>query len=388
MPASTRRRGRKPTGGKTPSLLDLFPGHRKAAYFKRASEVLSKSLRELARAYQHRGLVLYIGAGVPRSAGLPGWADLVRALTVRMMTRKVESAISALGELRDEARWQLFDELYEDLQVNQPVEKPILMLARSLKDQFADQLPGEIARILYRRFYIRLRSEADRKAGPAPTEPFPAASLKRYPLLEAVAALARAERDAKGVQAIINYNYDDLLEEYLKAQQIKCMTVLSGGDRVPDGVLPSYHVHGLIRSSEYRARRPGSPRIPAHGNFVFSEDEYHAEYSDPYRWSNMTQMSHLGRYTGLFIGLSMEDPNIRRLIDVTHRQYPETRNFAILTRRNSLSRSKEDKRALLRNLFEEVETTSFDRIGVGVLWVDRHEDIPGLLKKIVEEVTG
>jgi hypothetical protein len=307
-----------------------------------------------------------------------------------MMTRKVESAISALGELEEEARWQLFDELYEDLQVNQPSDKPILMLARSLKDQFGEGLPGEVARVLYRRFRARLRKvrtdSAVRKVRRS-TEPFPAEWLNRYPLLEAVAALARAERDAKGVQAIVNYNYDDLLEEYLKAQKIKCMTVVSGGDRVPDGVLPSYHVHGLIRASDYLAKGPGA-RVQARGNFVFSEDEYHAEYSDPYRWSNMTQISHLGRYTGLFIGLSMEDPNIRRLIDVTHRQYPETRNFAILTRRQSLARGKDDKRALLRNLFEEVETTSFERIGVGVLWVDRHEDTPGLLLKIIKEAAA
>jgi hypothetical protein len=387
MAARKRKPTRKKTVVKTPSLLDLFPGHRKAAYIKRASEVLAKSLSELARAYRHRGLVLYIGAGVPRSAGLPGWADLVRALTVRMMTRKVETAISALGELQDEARWQLFDELYEDLQVNQPSDKPILMLARSLKDQFADHLPDEIARILYRRFYLRSKAKIRQQRG-ASIELFQTGSLTKYPLLEAVAALARAERDAKGVQAIVNYNFDDLLEEYLKAQNIKCMPVLSGGDKVADGVLPSYHVHGLIRSSEYLAWSFGGQRVRARGNFVFSEDEYHAEYSDPYRWSNMTQMSHLGRYTGMFIGLSMEDPNIRRLIDVTHRQYPETRNFAILPRRKSLIRSKDDQRALLRNLFEEVETTSFERIGVGVLWVDHYEDIPKLLTRITVEAVA
>jgi hypothetical protein len=47
-------------------------------------------------------------------------------------------------------------------------------------------------------------------------------------------------------------------------------------------------------------------------------------------------MSLLGRYTGLFVGLSMEDPNIRRLIDVTHRQYPENLNYALLPRKRPL----------------------------------------------------
>lgn len=379
-PNSNRVRRRKATKPKTPSLLDLFPQHRKAAYLEHAKTTLTKSLDDLTNAYRHRGLVLYLGAGVPRSLGLPVWADLVRSLTVRMMTHKVESAISALGDLSDEARWELFDGLSEDLDASQQYNKPILMVARSLKNQLGDQLPAEIGRVLYRRFF-RHMSRILKSVSQRPV--FPPSTLGNFPLLDAVAALARAERDAKGVQAIINYNYDDLAEEYLKAQKIKCATVLSGADKVPDGVLPSYHVHGLIKSSDFLSKRSG--QLHSRGNFVFSEDEYHAEYSDPYRWSNMTQMSHLGRYTGLFIGLSMEDPNIRRLIDVTHRQYPETRNFAVLTRRTELGKSKDDKRALLRNLFEEVETSSFDRIGVSVLWVDHHDEIPKLLLKIVEE---
>jgi hypothetical protein len=98
----------------------------------------------------------------------------------------------------------------------------------------------------------------------------------------------------------------------------------------------------------------------------------------------MTQMSLLGRYTGLFVGLSMEDPNIRRLIDVTHRQYPEISNYAILPRKKSLAKSKDTKQGVLRNLFENVETSSFAKIGVRVLWVDSFDEIPVVLKKIVE----
>ena len=117
---------------------------------------------------------------------------------------------------------------------------------------------------------------------------------------------------------------------------------------------------------------------------MFSEDEYHEEYADAYRWSNMTQISLLGRHTGLFVGLSMEDPNIRRLIDVTHRQYPDVLNYAVLPRRMSLRSSSDSKKCVLRNLFEAVETASFAKIGVRVIWVDHYDDIPGVLKSICE----
>jgi hypothetical protein len=118
------------------------------------------------------------------------------------------------------------------------------------------------------------------------------------------------------------------------------------------------------------------------GNFVFSEDEYHAEYSDPYRWSNMTQMSLLGRYTGLFVGLSLEDPNIRRLIDVTHQQYPENINYAVLPRKQRLDQQRDNNDAVMLNLFEAVETNSLERIGVRVLWVVAFSRIPRLLNTV------
>jgi SIR2-like domain len=192
------------------------------------------------------------------------------------------------------------------------------------------------------------------------------------------------------VQAIINYNYDDLLEQNLRHQNVRCTTVLSGSQRIPDGSLPSYHVHGLVGLGDYVEYLQSSLKKPmsAKGNFVFSEDEYHAEYSDPYKWSNMTQISHLGRYIGLFVGLSMQDPNLRRLIDVTHKQYPENYNFAILPRPVSLASSKDSKHTVLRNMFEDVEGQSFARIGVKVLWVDSFEKIAPLIRSVVEDGRG
>ncbi len=99
----------------------------------------------------------------------------------------------------------------------------------------------------------------------------------------------------------------------------------------------------------------------------------------------MTQIGQLGRYTGLLVGLSMEDPNIRRLIDVTHQQYPEVKNYAIIPRKISLKKSKDSKECVLRNLFEEVESQSFEDIGVNVIWVDSYDGVPEFLGSIHTE---
>jgi hypothetical protein len=369
---------------KGPSLLTLFPGYRTPRFRVEATKKSAECVGELRTAYLHRGLVLYVGAGVSRSLGLPSWPELIRSLSVGMMSRKVSSAIGALKKLSEEQRLERLSKLNEEVEKGTEADKPILMMARAVKDDLGEELALAIARNLYRPVARRLfykwqperRFSISRSGAPVRISPGP---LPTSPLVDAIVDLARSERDVRGVQAIVNYNYDDLLDERLREQHVRCKTVLSGRERVSSGTLPCYHVHGVISSRKYVLERSS---LKAEGNFVFSEDEYHAEYSDPYRWSNMTQISLLGRHIGLFVGLSMEDPNIRRLIDVTHRQYPDNRNYAILTRKRSLHRSADNNAAVLRNLFEEVESKSFDRIGVKVIWVDEHAEIASILERV------
>lgn len=386
-----QRTSRRPSKKKIPTIPMLFPAYRKGAYLESSAAKRDDALRQLSVAYRTSGLVLYIGAGLSMSIGLPSWSNLVQALTVRLMTMRMQTAADAIKGLTDESRWELQSSFLQKLEVSPSLERPVLMLARSLKDELKDKLGAEIGRVLYRRIrnfpdsaiYHRLRANR-----------FPIKGLSRgasLTLLDAIAKLSRFERDAKGVQAIINYNYDDLLEEYLQSQNIKCKAVLSGRDRIPNGTLPSYHVHGLIRYKSFvaqldtsLAKRAKSRAPSTEGNFVFSEDEYHAEYADAYKWSNLTQMSHLGSHTGLLIGLSLEDPNIRRLIDVTHRQYPDTRNYAVLTRKKSLKGVGDNEGTVLTNLFEEVESHSFEGMGVTPIWVDKYSEIPGVLNRIVD----
>lgn len=157
--------------------------------------------------------------------------------------------------------------------------------------------------------------------------------------------------------------------------------MLSGRQKVTRGKIPSYHVHGALPIRQY-VNPPEKNRKIDNGNFVFSEDEYHSEYADSYRWSNLTQIGLLGRRKGLFVGLSMQDPNLRRLIDVTHRQYPEIWNYSILPRA-ARAANEDSKNTILRNLAEFVEEDSFLKIGVKVIWVDDiKQDIAPILERI------
>ena len=117
------------------SLLSLFPEYRKRAYQKKVKEQRKSFIAELTEAYSHKGLVLYLGAGVSRSVGLPGWAELIRSLTVTMMTRKVHSAMNAIGGLSEDKYWKSIQSIQRDVESGTDADRPILMMARSIKDR-------------------------------------------------------------------------------------------------------------------------------------------------------------------------------------------------------------------------------------------------------------
>lgn len=366
MPRKGPARTTRPRGH---SLVSLFPEYTSKAYRAAIAERQETDIKDLREAYLHRGLVLYVGAGVSQSIGIPNWTDLIHLLTVRMMTSKATSAMATLKGVSDKKRQEIVSSIQEEVEREASYDKPILMMARALKNYFREGLPLATARVIYRRLPLG-------KSGR------PVYRRRPSVLISSIISLARPERDVRGVQAIVNYNYDDILDRSLEDASIRCLTVRSSKDHVQDGVLPCYHVHGVLPTQDLFRMPPNPYRPPAIGNFVFSEDEYHAEYSDPYKWSNMTQMNLLGRHTGLFVGLSMEDPNIRRLLEVTHRQYPDIPNYAILTRKKPIAHSKDSKPSVLRNLFEGVETQSFETIGVRVIWVDGFSQVPTIIDRI------
>ncbi len=368
-------------------LENLFPDYSGESFTRRAIQIRKQLIVELRKAYLSEGLILYLGAGVSMSIGLPSWNDLIHSLTVAMMSRRVNSAAKALGDLQDEERANALKTLLDVVEQQRISQKPILMMARAIKDEFGKELASQVALHLYgrlklggglfKRLFAFLAHGVSARAAQGEID------LPTSPLLDAIVALVRSQRGVEGVQAIVNYNYDDIVEERLRRESVHCLTVLSGKIKLTLGRLPCYHVHGVLPVREYFSHAGQAEDIET-GNFVFSEDEYHTEYGDPYRWSNLTQIGLLSRQKGLFIGLSMQDPNLRRLIEVTHWQYPEIWKYAILPRA-PVPPNEDTKGTILRNLAEEVEAESFKKIGVKVIWVDDvTKDVAPVLREIVE----
>jgi hypothetical protein len=389
VPRKTRkpRQVNKRPGAATISLEDLFPPTLKQSWQEEAKQLQTESIRDARLAYTHRGLVLYIGAGVSCSVGLPTWWQMIRSLTVTMMSKRVDEKLRALPKLTEQQKAVAKIKVQEEVSRGAGADKSILIMARSIKNFFNSELPYQVAQTLYGPLYKSTGSLSYWFS--SLFQKRESESLARYPsirdskLFEAIVQLARAQRDVKGVQAIVNFNYDDLIEEWMREKGIRCDTLLSGQEEIRDSTLPCYHVHGVLpfrRMQELKNPTDGLAGII--GNFVFSEDEYHTEYSDPYRWSNMTLINQLGRYSGLFVGLSLQDPNLRRIIDVTHRQYPDIVNYAIIPRKVAKADARDSRQSILTELFEKVETESFEDIGVRVIWTEDVDEIPERILEI------
>lgn len=181
-----------------------------------------------------------------------------------------------------------------------------------------------------------------------------------------VRAIARS-----GIKKICTFNFDDLIEEALQTEGKRSTgfgsALISKHDDIyvyhPHGILPRFYQNTEIESS----------------HIVFSEDDYHGLYSDPYSWANVIQLHLLTVYSVLFIGLSMQDPNLRRLIDIARTRGMRNQHFAVFrdpTKGVSGEESNEQK--LVRQMIE----MDMKSLAVTPWFVDSYDKLGEILEAI------
>jgi hypothetical protein len=120
------------------------------------------------------------------------------------------------------------------------------------------------------------------------------------------------------------------------------------------------------------AREPDDEPSPC----VFTEEEYFDFFNRPYSVFNYTMLYLLREYHCLFVGMSMQDLNIRRLLHYSTSELrgpvkdrptrTGLRHFAMLKRPDDPE-------------LERLTDTSLRRIGTRTLWIDEFEEIPAHL---------
>jgi hypothetical protein len=337
-------------------------------------EIGSSSLRQeyleaLKKAYRNRRLVLFLGAGVSFPYGIPTWKDLVTDILIN----------------RSDNRFQHFFPSYRGA------------LASWMTDNF-DFSPTLLARVI--------RYQIDNH-GYITDEKQQAHEYKRIvrealynsykPNVQGETALSKIVEIVKvneGINrafpAIVTFNFDDLLERMLKAEGVNNKPVYKNS-RATDTALPIIHVNGYL---------------PRNGNsldsdLIFTEDEFNKLTFSQLHWAVSSLVSYLRDYTVLFVGLSMTDPNLRRLLDGTcinkgkPAHYLIRKDYKLTGQELSEARWAVEAKAqeyrlrtgeeeakgepMLTDAIEKMlrQAHKYDRrlfkdMGVGVLWTNRH----------------
>lgn len=297
----------------------------------------------LRSAYNDDKLALFIGAGVSRSAGLPDWPQLVQTVTTQVLDKKSNSILSE----QDRQEIQIFFE--------KEVPASPLIVARLLQNALEDDFADSVRDALYRK----------------------ATSTSSSLLLQEIGALCMPPRGRLGIVGVVNYNFDDLLEKELERRNVDFYTVMSEGAKISRSSLPIYHVHGYL------------PRTvvldDTHKDaLVLSENAYHNQFTDPFIWTNITQLNLLRNNVCLFIGISFTDPNHRRLLEITANKFPGVSHYAILVDhwQGPAAKKLSDSGQALALSFRKLEESSFRELGLSIIWVKDFDAVPMMINEI------
>ncbi len=189
-------------------------------------------------------------------------------------------------------------------------------------------------------------------------------------IIDSIIELSRPKREGMPLDSLITFNFDDLIEENLLANKISHKAIYDEGMKNESSELPIYHVHGFL---------PRKGNIPKEREIIFSEDAYHGQFIDPFSWSNLIQLNKLSQNTCLFIGLSLTDPNLRRLLDVANRKNPGKAMNHYLIKKTPATAKKTTKIDDLARFLEEQDA---NELGLNMIWVDDFVDIAPLIRSI------
>lgn len=155
---------------------------------------------------------------------------------------------------------------------------------------------------------------------------------------------------------VLTYNYDNYLESYLENIHVPFNTLYDSNSDINDS-LSIYHVHGYLPEVKFKTHIQDRYRK----SIYLTEEDYNELYNHPYSWQISSQLSFFRENVCLFVGCSLADPNIRRLLEMTKKE--NRTHYAILT-----------KSQMTTNDLVKA-SNHFSRIGIEVIWVDNYAEI-------------
>ena len=265
------------------------------------------SINSLRKAYKEKKLTLFLGAGVSMGSKLPSWEKLVLLMYFNKISEEQMHGWRPFSNyLYAIAEWHLKNS-----------SEPLEVTARKLRKHYTDSEQNLFIKDLYSMLYGTFFEIG-----------YPEVQISKNFLrnnnttLDAIAKLCEAP--GKGVNAVVTYNYDSLVEIALEALGPQIIfRQIKENEKLKAEKLPIFHVHGYVPLDDYKNGSKSE-------EIVFTEDQYHIIAEDHYSWSNLVQLQLLSNTTGLMVGLSLTDRNVRRLLDAVQHSPINSTNYALL----------------------------------------------------------
>ncbi len=290
-------------------------------------ELREERLKKAINDFNRYDSVIFAGAGVSASANIPDWQTLLRRLLANGNIISSDD-FDCVFKSMDSSNLLTARYIEKSLNAN---KKDILERIRQLL------YPGDV--------------------------------IRESCLVTAICKLIILQ---KNLRSVITYNYDTLIEDCLRAKGKSCFSVYKN-NRDESNSFPVYHVHGIV----FHNNSNGLPE-----DIVLTENDYHRVYSEVFDWSNVEQLHALTRCTCFFIGLSLNDPNLRRLLEIAQRDSGKSvRHYAFLERKSAY-----DEIGKAEKDFQTREDMLAD-LGLNVIWYkgnNEHKELPELLKRFLK----
>lgn len=355
-------------------------------------KVLHAMLRPLkSDIFENKQIVLYTGAGVNYSKGVKVlWEDVMEYLF-----KKALLYIARENDMTHDQLLELFD-LFEiassersDLEVGTP---SYLRLKRQVIYEYSPQIKASIVKAILKQQYIPVlqdflyencNKESLREAFCQYLDPQSSNDTsepqRRFHTLYVIARMILLNPNIK---AVVTYNYDNFistsvnilqgrLDKFFSEEECTFIKGRFNGQpldikdvygqfhhsTLKSNTLFVYHVHGFIPP-------PSECGYVNHNNIVLSLDEYCEHIREINTWDNGTHIHLLSHYTGIFMGMSLSDITMQRMLHYASKNGNDD-NLYYLNAYNSQSKEEESPNcvAASENLFR-IKTDFYKACGL------------------------
>ena len=288
----------------------------------------SAYVSSLHRAYTNSRLNIFVGAGLSQQSGFPGWDELNKGLLLRYLNEDIGTSTPA-GMLASELIAQKVNSLYDVLGRDAAAD----FVEQGLRSRFGSVL----AQVTYK-----------------------ARKLEDIPLKSAHRQIAALSDKAR----LFTLNFDPLLELALaeKHPNQKWTTFRSPNSKGHSLPRKSKveHVHGWLDLDGEMSRE-----------LILTQSTYFRLSKDSKAFANKSLKKMLsGNDITLILGMSLADPNFRRFLYFLNKEGSAARKriYVVMKRENPA--------------VDHYMQVHWGNSGLRIIWIERYDEIPGLLRDI------